>query len=40
MDLKGIGWGDVDWILLGPVAGSCGNGNEPLGSIKGWKFLY
>jgi hypothetical protein len=38
MNLKKIVFGGVDWIHLaedrGPVVGSCGNGDEPLGSIK------
>jgi hypothetical protein len=32
MDLRETGWGSVDWIQLGPVAGSCEYGDEPSGS--------
>jgi hypothetical protein len=36
MDLREIGFGDVDWIHLaqGYVAGCCEHGDEPSGSIK------
>jgi hypothetical protein len=37
-----IGCEGVDWVWTGfmlPLAGSCDHGNEPLGSIKCWKFL-
>jgi hypothetical protein len=36
MDLREIVWEGMDWIYLGPVKGSCVNGNEPSGSIKWW----
>jgi hypothetical protein len=36
MDLKEVGSECVDWVHL---AGSCEHGNEPLCSIKCWKFL-
>jgi hypothetical protein len=43
MDLREIGFGDVDWIHWaqdrGQVAGSCEHGNEPSGSIKCGEFL-
>jgi hypothetical protein len=42
MDLREIGWEGVDWIHLAqdiPVVGSCEDGDEPSGSIKGGKFL-
>jgi hypothetical protein len=43
MDLREIGFGDVDWIHLAQdkvqVAGSCEHGNEPSGSIKCGEFL-
>jgi hypothetical protein len=43
MDLREVGWDDVDWIDLaqdkGPVEGSCEHGNKLLGSIKCWVFL-
>jgi hypothetical protein len=38
MDLRKIGWGDIDWIDLAQDRdqweGSCEHGNEPSGSIK------
>jgi hypothetical protein len=37
IDLRDIGWGDVDWT--GQVAGSCEHGNEPSRSIKCWEIL-
>jgi hypothetical protein len=37
MDLRDIGWENVDWIS--PVTGSYEHGNEPTGSIKGREFL-
>jgi hypothetical protein len=42
IDLREIGFGDVDWIHWAQdrqVAGSCEHGNEPSGSIKCGKFL-
>jgi hypothetical protein len=43
MDLREIGFGDVDWIHWAQdrdrVASSCEHGNEPSGSIKYGKFL-
>jgi len=43
MDLREIGRDSVDWMHLaedgGPVVGSCEHCNEPLGSMKGRKFL-
>jgi hypothetical protein len=42
VDLREIGFGDVDWIRLaleGQVASSCEHGNEPSGSIKCGEFL-
>jgi hypothetical protein len=42
MDLREIGFGDMDWIHLAQdrqVAGSCEHGNEPSGSIKCGEFL-
>jgi hypothetical protein len=43
MDLREIGFGDVDWIQWAQdrdqVAGSCEHGNEPSGSIKCGEFL-
>jgi hypothetical protein len=42
MDLREIGFGDVDWIHWvqdRDRAGSCEHGNEPLGSIKCGEFL-
>jgi hypothetical protein len=42
MDLKEIGWEDVDWIhdKTGPVVGdSHEHSNECLGPIKGGEFL-
>jgi hypothetical protein len=40
MDLKEMGWEGVwtglIWLsVLGPFAGTCEHGNEPLGFIKG-----
>jgi hypothetical protein len=43
MDLKEVGYGDMDWIELAQdrqVAGTCECGNEPSGSIKCGEFLY
>jgi hypothetical protein len=37
MDIKGLGWGGMDWIDL--AEGSCEYGNEPSGSIKCWEIL-
>jgi hypothetical protein len=38
IDLREIGWGDMDWIDLtqgkGSVESSCEHGNEPSSSIK------
>jgi hypothetical protein len=34
LDLRGVGWGGMDWM-----AGSCENGDEPSGSIKCGEFL-
>jgi hypothetical protein len=38
MELREIGWGGMDWIVLaedgGPVECSCEHVNEPSGSIK------
>jgi hypothetical protein len=36
MDLREIGWGDMEWIDLAqePAEGSCEHGNEPSDSIK------
>jgi hypothetical protein len=43
MDLREIGWGDMDWMDLaqdrGPVEGPCEHDNEPSGSTKCWKIL-
>jgi hypothetical protein len=42
MDLRKIGFGDVDWIhyaLDSAGGGSCENGNEPSVSIKCGEFL-
>jgi hypothetical protein len=43
MDLRDIGWDDMDWIDLtqdnGPLEGSCEHGNERSGSIKCWQVL-
>jgi hypothetical protein len=43
MDLKAIGWKDVNWIHLAQVmehwAGACEHGNEPSGSITRWEYL-
>jgi hypothetical protein len=39
MDLREIGFWDVDWIHWAQVAGSCEHGNEPSGSIKYGEFL-
>jgi hypothetical protein len=43
LDLKVIGREGVDWINVaqdrGLLADSCGQGNEPAGSIKGKKIL-
>jgi hypothetical protein len=42
MDLREIGFGDVDWIHWAQdreLADSCEHGNEPSGSIKFGKFL-
>jgi hypothetical protein len=41
MDLREIGWDDMDWIDLDQNRdqwkGSCEHGNEPSGSIKCWE---
>jgi hypothetical protein len=39
MDLREIEPEGANWMHLGSVVGSCEHGNEPLGSIKGRKFL-
>jgi hypothetical protein len=43
MDLKEIGWGDMDWIdlvsILRLVNGSCEHGNELSSFIKCWEIL-
>jgi hypothetical protein len=43
MDIREIGFGDVDWIHLaqdsGQVVSSCKYGDEPSGSIKCGTFL-
>jgi hypothetical protein len=41
IDLREIGWGEMDWIDLaqGPMEGSCEHGNELSVSIKCWKVL-
>jgi hypothetical protein len=42
MDLREIGWGDMNWIDLvedSPVEGSCEHCNGPWGSIKCWEIL-
>jgi hypothetical protein len=39
MDLQEVGWGGVDWIDVGQVAGACECGNEPLHSVKCGEFL-
>jgi hypothetical protein len=39
MDLREIGFGEVDWIHWAQVAGSCEHGDEPSGSIKCGEFL-
>jgi hypothetical protein len=36
MDLREIGWGQVEWIYLEE---SSEHGNEPSGSIKCWEIL-
>jgi hypothetical protein len=42
-DLKGIGWKGVSWINLAQswvrVAGFCGHGDEPSGSVESGEFL-
>jgi hypothetical protein len=39
MDLREIGWCDMDWIHMAEDRASCEHGNEPSGSIKCWKIL-
>jgi hypothetical protein len=43
MDLREIGWDDMDWIDLvqdrESVEGSCEHSNELSGSIQCWEFL-
>jgi hypothetical protein len=39
MNLRKMGWEDVEWLHLGLVAGSFEKSNEPSGSIKGGEFL-
>jgi hypothetical protein len=40
MDLREIGWGDMDWIDLAQVMeGSCEHGNGLSCSIKCWDVL-
>jgi hypothetical protein len=39
MDLIVVGCGDMNWIELTQVAGTCECGNEPSGSIKCGEFL-
>jgi len=41
MDLKGIGWEGVEWILLAQIraGGVCENSNEPSGYRKCKEFL-
>jgi len=42
MNLRKIGWADVDWMHLAqdrPSGGSCEHGNEPSGSINFREFL-
>jgi hypothetical protein len=35
MDLREVGWGDMDWIHVAQDRdGFCEHGNEPLGSIQ------
>jgi hypothetical protein len=36
----GLGvWSELMWLRIGTVAGCCGHGNEPSGSIKCVEFL-
>jgi hypothetical protein len=43
MDLRGIGWGGMDWIHLAqdkkPVEGSCEHSSNASGSVKCWEIL-
>jgi hypothetical protein len=44
VEFREVAFGGVDWICLtssgqGLVAGSCGHGNKPSGSVKGGEFL-
>jgi hypothetical protein len=44
MDLREMGWGGMEWIDLAQdrdqwMDAPCEHVNEPLGSIKCWKFL-
>jgi hypothetical protein len=32
-------WTGFIWLKNGPLAGSCGGGNEPLGSMKEGNYL-
>jgi hypothetical protein len=38
MNLRGIGWGDMNWIDLAQE-GPCEHGNEPSGSTKCWEIF-
>jgi len=42
MDVTERGYDDADfnWLQTGASSGSCEHDNEPLGSIKGGKFLH
>jgi hypothetical protein len=39
VDLREIGWCDMDWIDLAQDRDQCEHGNEPSGSIKCWEIL-
>jgi hypothetical protein len=39
MDLREIGFGDMDWIHWAQDRDSCEHGNEPSGSLKCGEFL-
>jgi hypothetical protein len=39
MDLREMGYDNMDWINLPEDKGSCEHGNELLGSIKVWEIL-
>jgi hypothetical protein len=44
MDLKEIGWVNMDWIYLvqdrGQMVGCCAHGNECIGSVVYGEFLH